>query len=587
MAPGVIDYSQLPSDLDPSRLPRHVAIILDGNSRWATRKGMPKMMGHDAGVKSNREIVRLCGEWGIRALTVFAFSTENWGRPKEEVDFLMELLGTFLESELDELHRQRVVVRVIGDTSRLSPELQDKIESAHVRTQDNDGLRYSIATANATVGWVQQHTAARFDKANPPGVTLSTVKSGVEETGKVRDREEGDDVLLPARQAERKDAVPFRPSLEFANMTPLSTSTSAVRGPSDFPHLTSSGVSSTADGALSEPVLELNDALHSVFASGFVRSARSSKPEAPEALLPAMPYLPPRDSAASAGVQPRNSAAKASPATTTDCSPSTPPTSKSASGPNEIDYSQLPSDLDPSRLPRHVAIILDGNSRWATRKGMPRMMGHLGGVDSLSDAVRRCSDWGIRALTVFAFSTENWNRPEAEVNFLMAMMSRVLVEKLDELHSQGAVVRFLGNISDLDPELQHRIKVLQDTTRDNRGLQFSVSLNYSGRQDIVHACQRIAERVAAGELQPAQISESLVSKELSTSWLGLDLANPDLLIRTSGELRLSNFLLWQSAYTELHFCDTLWPDFGAPQLHAALLEYQRRDRRFGRRKESG
>ncbi|CAI5490833.1 unnamed protein product [Closterium sp. Naga37s-1] len=249
-----------------------------------------------------------------------------------------------------------------------------------------------------------------------------------------------------------------------------------------------------------------------------------------------MPYLPPRDSTASADVSPRDTASKASPSAT--CTPSTPPTSaESASGPNEIDYSQLPSDLDPSRLPRHVAIILDGNSRWATRKGMPRMLGHLGGVNALSDAVRRCSDWGIRALTVFAFSTENWNRPEAEVNFLMSMMSRLLVEKLDELHSQGAV--------------------------------------------------RVAERVAAGELQPEQISESLVSEELSTSWLGPDLANPDLLIRTSGELRLSNFLLWQSAYTELYFCDTLWPDFGAPHLHAALLDYQRRDRRFGRRKESG
>ncbi|CAI7809631.1 unnamed protein product [Closterium sp. NIES-53] len=360
-------------------------------------------------------------------------------------------------------------------------------------------------------------------------------------------------------------------------MTPFSASTSAIRGPSDFPH----------DGALSESASKLNDALQTVLANKIVPSPPSSKSEITETqLLSAMPYLPPRDSTASADVSPRDTASKASPSIT--CTPSTPPTSAgSASGPNEIDYSQLPSDLNPSRLPRHVAIILDGNSRWATRKGMPRMLGHLGGVNALSDAVRRCSDWGIRALTVFAFSTENWNRPEAEVNFLMSMMSRLLVEKLDELHSQGAVVRFIGNISGLDPELQHRIQVLQDTTQDNLGLHFSVSLNYSGRQDIVHACQRIAERVAAGELQPEQISESLVSKELSTSWLGPDLANPDLLIRTSGELRLSNFLLWQSAYTELYFCDTLWPDFGAAHLHAALLEYQRRDRRFGRRKESG
>ncbi|GJP30133.1 hypothetical protein CLOM_g22606 [Closterium sp. NIES-68] len=284
----------------------------------------------------------------------------------------------------------------------------------------------------------------------------------------------------------------------------------------------------------------MNSELPAARANGFVHSA----PFLPEtaAALSAMPYIPPRKSTASTG----NAAdfkLKPSPTAATDGFPSASPTNTSTIGPNQMSYSQLPSDLDPSRLPGHVAIILDGYSRWAKRRGLPKELGHLAGEKSLSDMVRRCSDWGIRALTVFAFSTENWGRPEAEVNFRMVMMGRLLVEKLDELHSQRAAVRFIGDLSRLNPDLQHKIETLQDTTRDNGGLRVCVSLNYCGRQDMVHACRRIAERVAAGEIQPDQIREAVFAEELGTSWLGPDLANPDLLIRTSGEQRLSNFLL--------------------------------------------
>ncbi|CAI5489660.1 unnamed protein product [Closterium sp. Naga37s-1] len=295
-----------------------------------------------------------------------------------------------------------------------------------------------------------------------------------------------------------------------------------------------------------------------------------------------MPHLPPRRSAASAG----HSAVS--------MKPSPPSTDASLSGssrsdsmaPGEIDYSQLPSDLDPSRLPRHVAIILDGNSRWATRRGLPKMMGHDAGVNSVRETVRLCGEWGIRALTVFAFSTENWGRPQEEVDFIMGLLATLFDQELDDLHRNRVAVRVIGDRSRLSPELQRKIEAAHVRTQNNDGLRYSIAMSYSGRLDIVQACRRVAERVSAGELQPNQISEAILEQELSTSWLGPDLANPDLLIRTSGELRLSNFLMWQSAYTELYFCDTLWPDFGAPHLHAALLDYQQRDRRFGRRKES-
>ncbi|GJP30134.1 hypothetical protein CLOM_g22607 [Closterium sp. NIES-68] len=359
-------------------------------------------------------------------------------------------------------------------------------------------------------------------------------------------------------------------------MAPLSTSASDS---SDSPPLSASAAPSAND-VLPDSVINVSVGLPAAQANGFIHSA----PPLPESTpaSSAMPYLPPRQSTASAAI----SAVSMKPSPpTTDAFPSGSPRGDSTTA-GEIDYSQLPSDLDPSRLPGHVAIILDGNSRWAKRRGMPKELGHEAGLTALRETVRKCGEWGIRALTVFAFSTENWGRPKAEVDFLMALLGRMIDEELDELHKQRVAVRVIGDPSRLIPQLQRKIEKAQSRTQDNDGLRLSVAINYSGRQDIVHACRRIAERVAAGEIQPDQVSEALLTEEMGTSWLGPDLANPDLLIRTSGEQRLSNFLLWQSAYTELYFCDTLWPDFGAPQLHAALLDYQQRDRRFGKRNES-
>lgn len=239
---------------------------------------------------------------------------------------------------------------------------------------------------------------------------------------------------------------------------------------------------------------------------------------------------------------------------------------------------ELPSDLDQDRLPRHVAVIMDGNGRWAKRRGLPRIMGHRQGVDALKDLLRCCNDWGIQALTAYAFSTENWGRPHEEVTFLMTLFERVLMRELQEMMKENVRIQFVGNLEDLPASLQAQIERSMNETKNNRGIQFTVATNYGGRQEILQACRAIASKVQQGHLQPDEIDEELFSRHLYTA----NVCDPDLLIRTSGEMRLSNFLLWQMAYGELYITDALWPDFDRAEFHQALSAYQQRDRRFGK-----
>ncbi len=237
----------------------------------------------------------------------------------------------------------------------------------------------------------------------------------------------------------------------------------------------------------------------------------------------------------------------------------------------------LPSDLSREHLPQHVAVIMDGNGRWATRRGLPRSVGHRKGVDTLKALLRCCKDWGIRALTAYAFSTENWSRPLEEVEFLMALFERVLRQELDEMIKEEVKICFVGNLHELPPKLQDMIDHSMEATKYNGGIQFTIAKNYGGRQEITNACRQIAGKVQQGLLDLESIDESLVESHLYTTGS----CDPDLLIRTSGEMRLSNFLLWQTAYSELYVTDTLWPDFDRTEFYYALKSYQQRDRRFG------
>lgn len=239
---------------------------------------------------------------------------------------------------------------------------------------------------------------------------------------------------------------------------------------------------------------------------------------------------------------------------------------------------KLPADLIQSRLPQHIAVIMDGNGRWAKRRGLPRIMGHQRGVDTLKSLLRCCDDWGIPALTAYAFSTENWGRPLEEVEFLMTLFERVLRKELAEMMAENVRIRFVGNLASLPVSLQEEIDRSMQDTEKNTGIQFTVATNYGGRQEILQACQAIAAKVQAGLIKPEEIDESQLERHLYT----VGLPHPDLLIRTSGEMRISNFLLWQMAYAEIYVTPTLWPDFDQKELHKALLDYQHRERRFGK-----
>ncbi|MBX6341104.1 MAG: isoprenyl transferase [Thermomicrobiaceae bacterium] len=237
-----------------------------------------------------------------------------------------------------------------------------------------------------------------------------------------------------------------------------------------------------------------------------------------------------------------------------------------------------PSDAhDPAerRVPQHVAIIMDGNGRWATRRGLPRIAGHEAGTENIRRITQKAGELGIKYLTLWAFSTENWRRPEEEVQGILRILSEAIGRETEELHRRGARLRHIGSLEGLSPELIDQIHHAIELTRNNTGITLTLAFNYGGRAEIIQAIRRM---IADG-VQPDEVTEELVDRYLYTH----DLPEPDLIIRTSGELRTSNFLLWQSAYAEYHFTPVLWPDFGPEDLERAVEDYQQRERRFGGR----
>ena len=227
--------------------------------------------------------------------------------------------------------------------------------------------------------------------------------------------------------------------------------------------------------------------------------------------------------------------------------------------------------------PSHVAIIMDGNGRWAQARGRPRLFGHHAGARRVREIVECCPDLGIKYLTIFAFSTENWKRTQAEVAGLMSLFRRYISKELRALNAKNVRVRFIGDRLRLDSKLVELMDTLEQTTMGNTGVQLTIALNYGGRDEVARATRRLAEDVAAGRLNPKDVDEETLPRYLDTRVL----PDPDLVIRTSGEARISNFLLWQSAYAEYEFIDTLWPDFTADEMERLCRSYGRRDRRFG------
>jgi undecaprenyl diphosphate synthase len=237
----------------------------------------------------------------------------------------------------------------------------------------------------------------------------------------------------------------------------------------------------------------------------------------------------------------------------------------------------LPANTDPASGPNHVAIIMDGNGRWAKARGLPRVAGHRRGADAVRRVVRGAAELGIPVLTLFAFSTENWTRPADEVNDLMGLLRHYLRNELDELHKNGAKLRVIGNRNGLASDIVRDISDAENRTRGNSRIDVNICINYGARAEILQAIRSLARQVAAGELSADRIDEACFESVLLTSGV----PDPDLLIRTSGEQRISNFMLWQCAYAELVFVDTLWPDFGKEHLEQAIAEFRRRERRYG------
>lgn len=251
---------------------------------------------------------------------------------------------------------------------------------------------------------------------------------------------------------------------------------------------------------------------------------------------------------------------------------------KSIITPMKNDEEILKSRIDKDRLPQHVAIIMDGNGRWACQRNKPRTFGHEAGVEAVRKTVRAAAELGVKYLTLFTFSVENWNRPRDEVTALMKLLSRTTRKEIDELNRNNVRLITTGRIEGLSLSRRKALNIAMDKTKDNTGLVLNLALNYGGRTEIIDAVRTIAAMVKSGLLDPAKIDECLFSKYLYTAAL----PDPDLLIRTSGEMRISNFLLWQTSYTEMYVTDVLWPDFGRKELFEAVIEYQKRDRRFGK-----
>jgi undecaprenyl diphosphate synthase len=228
-------------------------------------------------------------------------------------------------------------------------------------------------------------------------------------------------------------------------------------------------------------------------------------------------------------------------------------------------------------IPQHIAIIMDGNGRWAKKRGLPRTAGHRAGAKAVEKICEEAYNAGVKYLTIYAFSTENWSRPAEEVNMLMNLLRDYLSDSLANAKKNNMKIRVIGDRNALSPDIRDRIKETEEASRNYTGLNFQIAINYGGQDEILRAVKKIGERVKAGDILPEDITVKTIEDSLDTAGIPA----PDLLIRTSGEQRLSNFLLWQLSYTEFYFCDTLWPDFGKKQLLEAIKYYNTRDRRYG------
>ncbi len=238
---------------------------------------------------------------------------------------------------------------------------------------------------------------------------------------------------------------------------------------------------------------------------------------------------------------------------------------------------QAAGKIDPNNIPKHVAIIMDGNGRWAKKRGLPREAGHAAGEESLRVAVRSAAELGIKQLSVYAFSTENWKRPEAEVKALMQLLKMAVQKWLKDMVTNNVRIRVLGRVAELPADIQASIRSAEEATKGCSRLTLNIMINYGGRAELVDAVKVMVQKAVNGALVPAEVTERLIDEHLYTAGI----PDPDLLIRTSGELRISNYLLWQSAYTEFYFTTVLWPDFRKEHFSAAVIEYQKRNRRKG------
>lgn len=238
----------------------------------------------------------------------------------------------------------------------------------------------------------------------------------------------------------------------------------------------------------------------------------------------------------------------------------------------------LKEQIDIGKLPQHVAIIMDGNGRWAKKQGKNRIFGHRNGVRAVREASETCAELGVKHLTLYAFSTENWARPQAEVNALMELLVRTIKGEVKTLQKNNIRLLTIGNMEQLPERSQERLKEAMEATKDNTRMDLILALSYSSRWELTDAVKQIAKQVKAGTLDPDNIDEQMISDHLSTKGI----PDPELMIRTSGEQRISNFLLWQLAYAELHFTEVLWPEFRKEHLYEALISYQQRERRFGK-----
>jgi len=237
----------------------------------------------------------------------------------------------------------------------------------------------------------------------------------------------------------------------------------------------------------------------------------------------------------------------------------------------------LSMKIDKQKVPEHVAIIMDGNGRWATKKGLPRTYGHKRGVSVLKEILKVSKKLGCKVLTVYAFSTENWARPKKEVDFLINLFREVLRNEIEEIHEESAKIKFIGDLTPFPETLKKIISNSESITKNNNKFLLNVCINYGGRQEIVKVAKKLALKSSTGEIKPGEVNEELFNSELLTSGI----KDPELLIRTSGEKRISNFLLWQLAYSEIYISDVLWPDFNEFEFLKAIIDYQSRNRRFG------